>query len=131
MQRATSFRIAVTDVNSHIRTLIQRELTQEAYSAFCVHCEDDVHALVEHPLMCDLIILDPELFHPYGTPLLNTVLKTYCAKEIILHTYQGILAPLPERENIVLIEKNEASIVAIKNRVHSCLKKVHEKHIGH
>lgn len=131
MPQATLFRIAVTDVNSHIRTFIQRELTKEAYSAFCLHCENDVHDFAERPIACDLIILDPELFQPYEPTLFSTVLKSYGKKEIILHTYQGILDSLPHQENIVLIEKNQESIVAIKNRVRSCVENANEEHIAH
>lgn len=120
MPRPISFRIAVTDVNSHIQAFIQRELTKETYSAFCLHCTSNVHDLMEHPIACDLIILDPELFQPYGPSLFNTVLKTYRQKEIILHTYKGILDTLPQQKNIVLIEKNQASILSIKNRIRTC-----------
>lgn len=130
MHQAPSFRIAVTDVNSHIRAFVQRELSKEAYSAFCVHGENGVHDLAEHPIGCDLIILDPELFQPYEPSLFNTVLNNYATQEIILHTYQGILNTLPQQENIVLIEKNQASIVAIKKRVRRCFKNAHALHIG-
>ena len=122
-----SFHIVVTDINHHIRNFLQRELEKEGYTVCSVKngvmvCE---HLFSSVPL--DLIILDPELFHPFDQTLIGKIVHRRSSLQIIIHTYLDSIDGIKAGNNIYLVEKSGQSIGLLKTIIRKCFECFQEK----
>lgn len=113
------FHILVTDINHHVRALLKRELEKEHFAVSCLNNGMKVYSYMITDSSCDLIILDPELLRPYGLSQLKNALNS-CTTTIILHTYSNIFGEINTQNGIIHIEKNDRSIVTIKEKAWDC-----------
>lgn len=120
MRASESFNILVTDINHHVRDLLKRELEKEGYTVFSVKSEAQVHQYICSPNPFDLIILDPELYHPFNHNCIDEILQQRGSSLlIIIHTYSDsdILKHLKRGGNLHLVEKNAKSIDSLKEKI--------------
>lgn len=115
-----SFHIVVTDSNRHVYDLLQRELQEEGYAVYSPGFAAKAYDYLLSSARINLIILDPQLFHPYDPNLLSKILRRHPETQIILHTYKDILCELKAGNNIHQVEKNAESIRVLKDIVHNC-----------
>ena len=117
MSSNNTLKILVTDVNRYIRMLIERELTQEGYDVLCANNGIDAYRRLCEDRSIDLVILDPELFYPYGRTIFTSTLEKHVSTKIILHTYPDMLESTDYHQDITVIEKNAESIYPLKEHV--------------
>jgi DNA-binding NtrC family response regulator len=117
-----SFHILVTDCNRHVCNLLQRELQKEGYAVCSPTSEVKAHDYLRSSAVIDLLILDPQLFHPCGQTLFNEILGYHPEIQIILHSYKDVLSSLKTGDTIHRIEKNAESIGALKIAVRNCFR---------
>jgi hypothetical protein len=115
-----SFHIVVTDSNHHVCDLLQRELEKEGYAVYSPGPATKAYEYLLSSAQINLIILDPQLFHPYHPDLMSGILRSHPEIEIILHTYKDILCGLKAGDNVHQVEKNAESIRSLKRIVHNC-----------
>ena len=121
MQPPQPFHIMVTDINFRVRDLLKRELEKEGYHVSCIRGGIDVYHSICNSAAVDLIILDPELLHPYGHSIFTDILKNNPALQIILHTYHEFTRDVTTSRNIHIVEKNATSINPLKDKIRACL----------
>jgi len=115
-----SFHIVVTDINHHVRSFLQRELEKEGYNVCSIKtglmaCE---HIFSSTP--SDLIILDPEVFHPFDQTLIGGIVHRRYTLKIIIHTYKDSIDGIKVGNNIYLVEKSGQSIGTLKAIIRKC-----------
>jgi DNA-binding response OmpR family regulator len=121
-----SFHILVTDSNHHVCSLLQRELEKEGYAVCSCTSAIRAHDYLCGPAAIDLLILDPQLFHPYDQTLIGEILCYHSEIQIILHTYNDVLGGLKTGANIHRVEKNAESTGFLKIAVRSCFRRFSE-----
>jgi DNA-binding response OmpR family regulator len=122
-----SFHILVTDSNHHVCDLLQRELQKEGYAVCSSMSAIRAHDYLFSTAAIDLLILDPQLFHPYDQTLIGEILRYHAKIQIIFHTYKDVLAELKTGANIQRVEKNAESIGSLKIAVRGCFRRFSEK----
>lgn len=127
MRPPESFTILVTDSNHHVCNLLQRELEKEGYAIHSLKSVNRAYEYLCSSSRIDLLILDPQLFHPLDQIIIDEILRHHAASQIILHSYKDILSGLKTADNIHQIEKNAASIISIKSAVHALFQAFAEK----
>jgi DNA-binding response OmpR family regulator len=120
MRTAQPFHILVTDINQNVRNLLKRELEKEGYSVRCVGRGIDAYHSICEATQVDLVILDPELLHPYGQSLFTTILENSPSLQIIIHSYHEFISDLKTGANVHVIEKNATSITSLKEKIRTC-----------
>lgn len=111
------FHILVTDTNSHIITLLKRELEREGYRVSCLKRGTEIYHIMVTGGGYDLIILDPELLEPYGYSVLEKALSCCTDVPIILHSFNVQSPEIPKQKNIITIKKSDPSITELKKAV--------------
>lgn len=127
MRPPESFTILVTDSNHHVCNLLQRELEKESYTVHSLKSANRACEYLCSSSRMDLLILDPQLFHPFDQTIIDEILHHHAATQIILHSYTDILSGLKTADNIHQIEKNAASISSVKSAVHTLFQAFAEK----
>ncbi|GAB6192513.1 response regulator [Desulfocastanea catecholica] len=127
MRPPESFTIVVTDSNHHVCDLLQRELEKEGYAVHSLKSANKAYEYLCSSSRMDLLILDPQLFHPFDQTIIDKILRHHAATQIIFHSYTDILSGLKTADNISQIEKNAASISSVKSVAHALFQAFAEK----
>lgn len=114
MTKVFPLHILVTDLNHHVRNLLQRELTKAGHVVYTAGNQKEIHDAVYGSSHIDLIILDPELFEIFGEPLFAELNERVKNTTIILHSFSDFLSNIDNQSNIKIVEKNERSIFSLK-----------------
>jgi len=120
MRKVFPLHILVTDINHHVRNLLQRELTKAGHIIYTAGNRKEAYEAVSGGKPLDLIILDPELFEIFGELFFMEFRDRMPKVPIILHTFSEFLTEnqffpdIKTNEQILFVEKNEQSIHNIK-----------------
>ena len=114
MTKVFPLHILVTDLNHHVRNLLQRELTKAGYIVYSAGNKKEVYEVLYSAKSLDLIILDPELFEIFGESFLMELKEKIAQTPIILHSFRDLLPDVDNQGNIKIVEKNERSIFSLK-----------------
>lgn len=121
MNKKRLFNILVTDINHHVRDLLQRELELEGYTVHSVKSAVAAREFIFGSAVLDLIILDPELFYPFHHSFVASIRQHRgFSIHIIIHTYEDSLRLMAGGTGFRLVEKNARSIVSLKSLIYDC-----------
>lgn len=109
--------ILVTDLNHHVRNLLQRELTKAGHFIYTACNRKEVYEALSGRNPLDLIILDPELLEIFGESLFRKFQEKIPQATIIFHTFSEFYPDIGSEESILFVEKNEKSIHSLKKIV--------------
>ncbi len=109
----TVFTIVIADRNPHVRSFLQREMSQEGCR---IRLAESARALLEcagtHETV-HLIILDPDLPDAVGSHLLQTLKTRTPAVPVVIHThYPNTFTE--KGEPFILVEKGGSSVERLK-----------------
>lgn len=121
------FHIAVTDINHHVRSFLQRELAREGYSVRNFKTGNMVYQCILNTAPLDLIIIDPEVFHHFDQNLVTDILRIHPSLQIIIHTYADTIGEIQPGKNIHLVEKNGKSIARLRTIIRLCFNRFKER----
>ncbi|MBU1564186.1 MAG: hypothetical protein KJ630_00990 [Proteobacteria bacterium] len=110
----------MTDINHHIRDFLQRELEKEGCTVCSVKTGVMAYVRIFSSDPLDLIILDPELFHPFDQTLIGKIVHRRSSLQIIIHTYLDSIDGIKAGNNIYLVEKSGQSIGSLKAIIRKC-----------
>ncbi len=122
-----SFHIVVTDINHHVRNFLQRELTKEGYAVCSMKTGAMAYDHIFNAAPLDLIILDPEVFHPFDQTLIDEISHQRSSLQLIIHTYADSIDGIKAGNNVHLVEKSGQSIGLLKAKIRTCFKIFLEK----
>lgn len=114
-------RVLITDLNHHIRDLLNREFRVEGYDVLCAGSETEFIDITDSIHRIDILILDPEIFKNHDC---NYMIRAHCRDvihHIIVHTYKELHDELDLGAEIPFVEKNASSIAPLKAAVRHCL----------
>lgn len=120
-----SFHIVVTDINHHVRNFLQRELTKEGYAVCSMKTGAMAYEYISNSDPLDLIILDPEVFHPFDQTLIGEIVHRRPLLQLIIHTYADSIDEIKTGNNVHLVEKSGQSIGLLKATIRTCFKIFH------
>lgn len=114
--------IIVTDVNHHVRDLLKRELEKEGHTVFSVKSSLISRDYIYSSYPLDLVILDPDLFHPCDHNSTSEMVEYRGGRmQVLVLGYRDTLRDLEPGGNIHVVEKNGRSIDALKDIISRCL----------
>lgn len=114
MTQLPPLHILVTDLNHHVRNLLQRELTKEGHIIYTASSRKEANEALSGSQSLDLIILDPEVSERFGESLFARFRELLPDITIIFHTFSEFLPDIDKEESILFVEKNEKSIYFLK-----------------
>jgi DNA-binding response OmpR family regulator len=114
-------RIMITDSNSRVRDLLRRELEQEGYVVFSSKNGQEILDRITSPDSIDLIILDPQLFCPYGLQLLGDLNSAAQSIPIIIHAFHDQRSHIESLKHVLFVDKDANSIRELKEVVRTCM----------
>jgi DNA-binding NtrC family response regulator len=114
------FHIMVTDINHHVRNFLQRELEKEGYTVCNIKTGVMAYEYIFSSAPLALIILDPEIFHPFDQTLIGKIVHRRSALQIIIHAYADSIDGMKADNNIWLVEKSGQSIGSLKAIISNC-----------
>ncbi|MBF0204804.1 MAG: response regulator [Desulfamplus sp.] len=124
MTNLHSLYILVTDLNHHVRNLLQRELAKSGHVIYTACNKKEAHEALLKIDYLDLIILDPQVSEILGESFLKQFREKMPKVNIIFHTFIEFFPDIEMKEGIWFVEKNEKSILFLKKIVHEHARKM-------
>ncbi|MBF0379138.1 MAG: response regulator [Desulfamplus sp.] len=119
MKKVFPLHILITDLNHHVRNLLQRELAKAGHIIYTAGNKKEADEAISGKKPLDLIILDPELFEIFGESFFRALNDKMAKTKIIIHAFSDATPDISKEANIRFVEKNEKSI-------HSLIKIIQE-----
>ncbi|MBF0413402.1 MAG: response regulator [Desulfamplus sp.] len=123
MTKVFPLHILVTDLNHHVRNLLQRELTKAGCIVYTAGNRKEMYEVLSGSKPIDLIILDPELFEIFGESFFMEFKERMADTTIILHSFSDFLPDIDNQTNIKIVEKSERSIFSLKKIIEELYEK--------
>ena len=117
--------LLIADRNSHVRKLLQREMTAEGYKVRLAQNGREVikKAYAYEPL--DLIILDPDLPDSDALYLIKQLQNRIPKLPIVVHTFAcDYWDQMTTSSDVVFVEKCGDSVERLKKVIHDLLRKI-------
>lgn len=118
MTQLPPLHILVTDLNHHVRNLLQRELTKAGHIIYTACNRREAREALSGKNPLDLIIFDPEVCEIFGEPLFMEFKERMPQVAIVFHTFSEFYPEIDQDELVSFVEKNEQSIHSLKKIVH-------------
>jgi CheY-like chemotaxis protein len=122
MQTVQPLRLLVTDSNHNVRDFLKRELEKEGYVVTSVNNGLALIDCLRKVGAYHVVVLDPEVFTPYGSSIYEAIMQLDPAVLILLHAYDEFTGNLVSAKNIHVIKKNASSISSLKKKIRECLR---------